>query len=94
MEKARIQTAFRFTPELVSRLKRQAQRKHQSLNAYVEDILDRETRVEWPKIPKDYQISEEIKSMVGCIKLKEPSAEDLQKDPKLAYLWEKYGQEA
>lgn len=94
METARIQTAFRFTPELLGRLKRQAQREHKSLNAYVENILDRETRLEWPKLPKDFKVSEEILRMNGCIKLEEPSEEELKNDPKLAYLWKKYVQTA
>jgi hypothetical protein len=86
--KARIQTAFRLKPELLSRLKRQAEKQNKSLNAYVEDILERKTRVEWPKLPKDYTASpEDLFSFKGQIP--SPTEEMLKIDPKLAYLWSK-----
>lgn len=90
---ARIQTAFRLRPELLSRLKHQAEKQNKSVNAYVEDILSRETRLGWPKLPKDYTASPEILSM-HCFKLNEPTAEELAADPKLAYLWNKYVKKA
>lgn len=34
-----VQTAFRFSTELVERLKHRARRQHKSVNQYVEDVL-------------------------------------------------------
>ena len=53
-EVTRIQTAFRFPPELLERMKMAAKRNGQSLNAYAESLFERETRIELPKLPKDY----------------------------------------
>ena len=85
----RVQTAFRLPVSLLERLKRQAQREGRSLNSYVERILEEEVALDFPRLPKDYVISEEIKSM-HCIELKEPTPEEMEADPKLAYLWKKH----
>lgn len=90
METTRIQTVLRLSPELMARVKRKARRQNKSFNSYVEEILDRETALEVPVLPPDFEVSEEIRSL-GCCKLVAPSEEDLANDPKLAYLWEKYG---
>lgn len=39
---ARVQTAYRLDAGLLERLKWKARRTHQSLNSYVEDVLERE----------------------------------------------------
>jgi len=89
-EVTRIQTAFRFTPELLAKMKRKAKSKDLSLNAYAEELFERDTRFDSPILPEDIKISDEIRSM-HCIHFTEPTAEELAEDPKLAYLWEKYG---
>lgn len=40
--------------------------------------------------PPDLEVSKEIREL-SRFKLSAPSEEDLANDPKLAYLWEKYG---
>ena len=85
----RLSTVIRLRPDLMDRVKRQAKKSGKSFNSYVEQVLDRETGLQFPKLPKDFKISEEILNMSGCCR--EPDAEALKKDPKLAYLWEKYG---
>lgn len=85
----KVQTAFRLPVDLLDRLKQQAQREGRSLNNYVEHILDEELALEFPRLPSDYEISEEIKSM-HCVELKEPTPQELEADPKLAYLWNKH----
>jgi len=85
----RIQTAFRLKPDLITRLKREAKLKGISLNALVENTLEREHRVEWPCLPKDFTASEEIRSL-SFGELPEPTEEELEQDPKLAYLWNKH----
>ena len=36
-----IQTAFRFSPELIGRLKQRARLEHKSVNAFVEEAVER-----------------------------------------------------
>lgn len=81
---ASIQTAFRLPEDLLARVKREAKRRGTSVNAFVIDVLDKETEVEWPKLPKDYAISQEILDL-QCVKnWKEPTKEELEEDPRLA----------
>ena len=84
----RIQTVIRLRPEVMARVKRKARQEGRSFNSYVESVLEKSTGIEWPTIPKDFKVSEEILSMAQCIST--PSKEDLEADPKLAYLWNKY----
>lgn len=83
-KEARIQTAFRLKTSVLARSKREAERRGQSLNAYVEELLDRETRVEWPKLPKIVNISQEILDLKCVSDWKEPTKEELEADPRLA----------
>ena len=39
ISKAKVQTAFRFTPDLIKRLKARAKKENRSLNNYVEKVL-------------------------------------------------------
>lgn len=79
-----IQTAFRIPEDLLARMKREAKKRGTSLNAFVIDVMNRETRVEWPHLPKDYKVSQEILDL-QCVKnWKEPSREELEEDPRLA----------
>lgn len=36
-----VQTAFRFSPELINRLKNRARRDHKSVNQFVEEVLEK-----------------------------------------------------
>ena len=44
-------------PELYERVKRNARREYRSFNSYVENVLDKATELEFPKIPDDYALS-------------------------------------
>ena len=55
-----------------------------SVNAFVLDVLDRETRIEWPKLPKDYKVSQEILDLQCVKEWKEPTEEELREDPRMA----------
>ena len=90
METTRVQTVLRLEPELLERVKRRARKEKKSLNRFIEQLLERETSLHFPTLPKDFTISDEILGL-GQFHLEEPSAEELAADPKLAYLWEKYG---
>jgi len=84
----RVQTVIRLRPELMTRLKYKAKQENLSLNAYVEKTLEEQTKPVLPKLPKDFEIDPVIASFSGM--LREPTQEELDQDPKLAYLWEKY----
>lgn len=86
----RSQTAFRLGADLLERLKYKAKRQNMSLNAYVEQVLEEAVKTKIPKLPKDFKVDPVIASFGG--KLKEPAPDELEADPKLAYLWEKYMQ--
>ena len=86
-----VQTTIRLPQELMSRVKRNAAREHRSFNSYVEQVLDRATELKFPKLPPDYKVSDEIRNLAASVPFHRPSKEELDADPKLAYLVEKYG---
>jgi len=83
-----IQTGIRMDVSLYERLKRNAKREKRSLNNYVVTLLEAATE---PKIPQlrveDYPIDTDLQEL-GRV-LAEPTVEELENDPKLAYLLEK-----
>ena len=85
-----VQTTLRLPKELMDRVKRNAAREHRSFNSYVEMVLDRATELKFPKLPPDYQVSEEIKSMAASVPMRKFTKDELDQDPKLAYFAEKY----
>ena len=89
---AKVLTTIRLSPELMERVKRHAKREHRSFNSFVENALDRVTEPVFPKfIGPDYKISDEIRRFQGSVHFKRPTQEELDADPKLAYLVEKLG---
>ena len=85
-----VQTTVRLPIELVNRVKRQAKRENRSFNSFVEHTLDKATELVFPKLkPEDFIISDEIKNLTAK-NFRSPSQEELDADPKLAYLVEKY----
>lgn len=86
----RTQTVLRLPNELYLRVKRSAKEQHRSFNSYVENVLDRATALEFPKLGPDFKISDEILALKGS-GFKRPSQEVIDADPKLAYLVNKYG---
>ena len=87
----RVQTAFRFTPELLARIRRAARKENLSVNQYVERTLDKATELVFPKLPQDLKIDDDIMAFAGKIHLRPFTKEELDADPKLAYLVEKNG---
>lgn len=85
----RVQTILRLRPDVMARVKRAAKREKRSVNSFIEDTLDRATGLEFPKLPPDFKVSDEILGLGFTIA--EPTPEMLENDPKLAYLWNKYG---
>ena len=82
----KIQTAFRLSPSLLSRLKRQAEKENKSLNAYVESSLEKSVEIEWPKLPKDFPVSKEILDLRCAMNWVEPTKEELEADPRMAHI--------
>ena len=85
----RVQTILRLRPELMARVKRAAKRENRSVNSFIEHTLEKATGLEFPKLPKDFKVSDEILNL-ACFKLPTPTQEELDNDPKFAYLYEKY----
>ena len=87
----RVQTAFRLDTSLISRMKRKAKAKGESLNSIVERTLNKAfpAEPEWPKVKIPTEISPEIKAL----RLDKPlvfTKEELDADPKLDYLVRKH----
>ena len=92
MVTVRESALIRLRPELMARLKRQAKAEHISFNAFVERMLDHAVEPEWPVLPPDFKVSDEILSF--AIKdFKYPTKEELEADPRLAHIWEECGYE-
>ena len=85
----RVQTILRLPPDLMARVKRASKRDKCSVNSFIEHALDKATGLEFPKLPADFKVSDEILNL-ACFKLPKPTQEELDNDPKYAYLYEKY----
>ncbi len=87
----RVQTAFRLDVTLIKRLKRKAKANGKSLNAYVEDILEKAfpAEIEWPTVVFPKEIPDSIKELRLGKELKF-SKKELEADSKLDYLVKKH----
>lgn len=85
METARVSSLIRLQPGLMERAKRRAKQENLSFNAYIERLLEQDSRLEWPSLPADFKVSEEILGF-QIDGWKEPSKEELEADPKLAHI--------
>ena len=92
METVRESALIRLKPELMARAKRQAKVLHISFNAFVEKTLERAVEPEWPVLPPDFKVSDEILSF-RIKDWKEPTKEELEADPRLAHIWEELSDE-
>lgn len=98
----RTQTAFRLKDSLLERIKWRARREKKSVNAFVEEVLEKEVGKElvFPKLPPEFfEKARELDRF--AIKGKLPkeyeglnSFEQAEMDKKLLMdaLWEKYGE--
>ena len=83
-----IQTGIRMEAALYERLKRNAKREKRSLNNYIVHLLDTATAPVIPKLNRaDYPLDDDILRLGEL--LQEPSQEELENDPKLAYILSK-----
>lgn len=86
MEAVRESAIIRLRPDLMARAKRQAKAEHVSFNAFVERTLEHAVEPEWPVLPPDYKISDEILRMNGSIRV--PSKKQIESDPRLKHIME------
>ena len=85
METTKVQTGLRFSPALISRLKRNARKSNKSFNKYVEDLLEKSTEPTLQVIKReDFKLSPEILALGKTIPAF--TREEIDRDPKLAYL--------
>ena len=77
---------------MMERVRRNARKQKRSFNSYIEQVLDEATAQPLPCIPEDFELSEEVLGL-RIMKSGKPSSETLAADPRLAYLWTKYGEE-
>ena len=87
-KRKKVQTVFRVDPELMEKIKYGAKKEHLSVNAYMEKVMSMVTRPIIPQFPKGFTL--DPADMIPKVKLRKPKQEELDADPKLAYLWEKY----
>ena len=85
METARVITLIRLKPGLMERARKRARQEKLSFNAYVEQLLEKDCRLEWPVLPPDFKVSDGD-CQPGIKSWKEPSTEELEADPRLAQI--------
>ncbi len=84
MERERTTTVIRIRPDIMARAKRLAKFNNMSLNAYIENLLDRDTTPVFPKLPKDFKVSDEILSL--NYNISSPTREEIESDPRLYHI--------
>ena len=82
----RVQTAFRLTPELLARVKREARKEGVSVNRFVERTLEKATELVFPKLPPDFKVDEELLRLAKAARIPMPSEEEIKNDPRLAHI--------
>lgn len=82
----RVQTAFRLTPELLARVKREARKEGISVNRFVERTLEKATELVFPKLPPDFKIDEEWLQLIEAVNLPLPTEQEIKEDPRLAHI--------
>ena len=82
----RVQTAFRLSPELLARIKREARKENISVNRFVERTLEKATELVFPKLPPDFKVDEELLRLAKAASIPMPSEEEGKNDPRLAHI--------
>lgn len=89
MKSKKVQTGLRLPLLLINQLKAKAKQEGKSFNAYVEEVLERDVELVFPKLRReDYPPDEELMAM--GLPMPEFTKEDLENDPRLAHIlgWE------
>lgn len=81
------QTAFRFEPELLARMKKAAKMRKKSLNQYVTEIIEKDLELS-SVFPAVVLTSEQIEFAARFAgKMSIPSREELSSDERLSRIW-------
>lgn len=103
METRTQQTAFRFRPELLARAKIRARKEGKTLNSFIEGLLEKELGTKEERLEQvmseigrlkgkpAHRLEDGFYDLVGCMEGITYTQEEIDGDPKLAYLVEKYG---
>ncbi|MBQ0077276.1 MAG: hypothetical protein KBS55_01400 [Bacteroidales bacterium] len=93
-----VQTAFRFSPGLVKDMKNKARREGKSVNAYVENLIKKDIGTESERYEAIYRelaqwtppekVRPEIEALSSYAV--EYTQDEIDADPRLAYLLEKH----
>ena len=89
MKSKKVQTGLRLPLLLINQLKAKAKQEGKSFNAYVEEVLERDVELVFPKLRReDYPPDVELMAM--GLPMPEFTKEDLENDPRLAHIlgWE------
>ena len=96
-----IQTAFRFRPDMLRRMKNRAREKKQSLNAYVEELIEIDLKSSSDRYTALYEqlstikmpetISKEMSQAFSYLDAPSFSEEEVENDPRLKAILEKSG---
>ena len=86
MRSKKIQTGLRLPELLINQLKTKARQEGKSFNAYVEEVLERDVTLVFPKLKReDFQPDEELLA-IGR-EIPPFTKEELESDPRLAHIW-------
>lgn len=84
----KVTTVIRVDPELLEKIKYSAKKEHLSVNSFVERVMEIATKPNIPHLPKNFIL--DTLDLIPKVRLRKVTQEELDADPKLAYLWEKY----
>ena len=84
-----VQTAFRFEESMIKQMKQRAKLKHQSVNAYVSELIANDLRENspLPRVTLPEALDEDIRRLAGSVRM--PSAAELEDDERLRRIWER-----
>lgn len=86
----RVQTAFRLKPSTIEMAKRRAGAKGMSLNAFVENLLEKDLTISLPKMRRvEIHELEKDPLFVNEGIIPSPTKDMLENDERLAYIWNK-----
>ncbi|MBR6053969.1 MAG: toxin-antitoxin system HicB family antitoxin [Bacteroidales bacterium] len=80
----RVQTAFRLPESLIWRVKREASKEGISVNRFVERAIAQATELDWPVIPEDYELEDNLSETQCCLGM--PSREEIEADSRMAHI--------
>lgn len=90
MKSKKVQTGLRLPLLLINQLKAKAKQEGKSFNAYVEEVLEKDAGLVFPKLRReDYPPDPELEALSLSLGEQVPpfTQEELDADPRLAHIW-------